>query len=429
MKNVNILSMLIIALALTFSISSCKKDKDEEEIQFKSYSPAGEITETVWEANSTVTIESDVVVPEGKSLTIKEGVKIIFKGSNLGTAEAPEFQVRGNLYVLGTENKKVRFTVESDQQTEANKYVGLWGGIQCASTCSELALNHTIIEYAGAVAGANSIFVEQGEDEGDPRYAIFYGNTSGKYLLSNSTIRNTADDATRCVGGTVSFVNNYFSYIGETGGEAINLKSGVTGDMCFNLFYNCSTNGTKWSNSGDRTPQTSCKSYNNTFVNCGWRRNKEGRGGSVNIEKEARGASYNQLIVNCKYGVRVVGGEDAADTSNVYSDYAFYFGNEQIMIDEFYPTHGILPYLHNTCNNDIKGTLNANDPMFENYNVATGKLVNMDLTALDFHLKSNSPALTGGKTDFSPQVPSMVLGGITYSTPNPTSYFGAFGNY
>ena len=346
----------------------------------------------------------------------------------MATSEAPEFQVRGNLYVQGTTSSPVKFTVESSEKTLDNRYMGLWGGIQCASTCDEIAIYNAVIEYVGAPAGPNSIFVEQGEDEGDPRYGIFYGNIDGKYLIHNSKIRYAADDATRVIGGNVSFVNNQFSFIGATGGEAINMKSGVTGDVAFNLFYACATNGSKWSNSGDRTPQTNVKSYNNTFVNCGWRRNKEGRGASVNIEKEGRGESYNQLIVNCKYGVRIVGGEDASDTANVNADYSFYFGNEQIMVDEFYPTHGILPYLHNDCANDIAGKINENDPMFSGYDVATSKSADLELVGIDFHLKSNSPALTGANTNFSPIFSQFTIGGRTYTVPAPTTYFGAYSN-
>jgi len=426
MKKKSISKLMIALIAISMSFVACQKD--EEIIKFPTLNPAGEITETVWEANSTVYIESDVVVPEGKSLTIKEGVKVIFKGSNIGTDQAPEFQVRGNLYIQGTEASPVQFTVEDDQKTEANRYLGLWGGIQCAATCSELAIDHAVIEYAGAPAGPNSIFVEQGEDEGDPRYAIFFGNLNGKYVLHNSVISNTADDATRSIGGQLSIVGNTFSFVGATGGEAINIKSGVKGDMAYNLFYACATNGTKWSNSGDRIPQTECNSYNNTFVNCGWRRNKEGRGASVNIEREGRGSSYNQLIVNCKYGVRVVGGESAADTANTYSDYSYYFGNEQIMVDEFYPTHGILPYAQNTCAHDVAGNLNDNDPMFAAYDVSTSKSADLALSTLDFHLKSNSPAISDAKTDFNPIISSLTLGGVTYTTPSPSAYFGAFGS-
>ena len=417
-----LLGMSLAMLAVS-TFSSCKKNKAEAP-QFVNLSPAGEISGT-WDGNSIVTITEDVVIPEGKTLTIKAGAKVVFAGDNLGTATAPEFQVRGKLFILGSKSNMVTFSVEDANKTEANKYIGLWGGIQCAATCDELAINYAQIEYAGAPAGPSSIFVEQGETEGDPRFAILFGNVDGKLALHNSQMMNITDDALRSIGGKISIVGNTFSYVGETGGEALNIKSGVEGDMCYNVFYNIATNGTKWSNSGGRTPQTNCNSYNNTFVNCGWRRNKEGRGGSVNIEKGARGTSYNQLIVNSKYGVRMVGGNDAADTVNTIINYSFYFGNEQLIVDEFYPTNGIITTAD--APNDVYGGVNANDPKFEGYDVATGKLENLSLADLDFHLQAGSPALSGANTGFSPKFGSLIVGGITYEAPAPSAYFGALG--
>jgi len=423
MKTKTTLSIWGLGLSLLFmtGMTSCKKE-NEEVPQFKELTAAGEVSGT-WDGNSIVTITEDVVVPEGQTLTIKAGAKIIFDGDNLGSATAPEFQVRGKLYILGDAGNMVTFTVPTDKQTEANRYLGLWGGIQCAATCDELAIKYARIEYAGAPAGPSSVFVEQGEDEGDPRYGIFFGNVDGKFALHHSEILNMSDDGMRVIGGKVSICHNFMAYIGETGGEAINLKSGVEGDMAYNVFYNLATNGTKWSNSGSRSPQTDCNSYNNTFVNCGWRRNKEGRGASVNIEKGARGNSYNNLMVNCKYGVRVVGGDDAADLANTKSNYSWYYGNEQIMVDEFFPTHGILDA--SMTGNDVMGAINENDPMFENYNVQTGKLENLPIENVDFHLKSGSNALTGAYTSFSPKFSSLTLGGITFTTPNPGAHFGA----
>lgn len=401
--------------------ASCSDDSNN--IVFKQLQAAGEITETTWETGTTVTIDSTVVVPEGKSLTIEPGVKIIFSGSKLGTASAPEFDVRGNLYVLGSAASPVVFTVPDSAQTTANEYLGLWGGIQCAGTCSEVVLNYAEVDYVGAPAGPSSIFVEQGESEGDPRFGLLFGNTDGKLVVHNSTFKYSADDFMRIKGGKISICNNIFAYIGDTGGEAVNVKSGTVGDMSFNMFYSIATNGTKWSNSGDITPQTDCNSYNNTFVNCGWRRNKEGRGGSVNIEKEGRGDSYNQLIVNCRYGVRVVGGEDAADTANVNCDYSMYYGNDSAMVANFRPTNGILPYAQNTCKHDVLANANPN---FVKYDISTDKLKDLNINDLDFHLNSGSPAASGAYTGFSPKLSSLSVGGITYTTPKPASYFGCY---
>ena len=416
---VSLIAFAVVVLGLT----ACKKDNTTTPT-FPKLQPVGEVSGT-WTQNSIVTINKDVVVPEGKSLTIEAGTHITFSGDSLGTATAPEFQVRGNLYVKGTKDNPVVFTVPDTSQTLANRYRGLWGGIQCANTSGEVSINYATLEYAGAPAGANSIFVEQGESEGDPRYALLYGNVDGKIAVFHSTVVNTADDAIRVKGGKMLLCNNTFAFIGGTGGEAMNIKSGVLGVMAFNLVYSGSTNGPKWSNSGDLTPQTNCDAYNNTMVNCGWRRNKTGRGGSLNIEKAARGTAYNNLIVNCKYGVRVVGGSKAADTANLITDYSWYYGNDTLVTNQFYPDNGILT--SNNCPHDVFGDVDANNPQFAGYDVSTGINVDLDLNTLDFHLKSSSPALTGAYTGFTPVISSLNIGGTNFTTPVPATYFGAFG--
>ena len=414
-------SLIAFAFAL-LGLTACKKSSTTPE--FPELQPVGEVSGT-WTENSIVTINQDVVVPEGKSLTIEAGAHITFSGDSLGTATAPEFQVRGNLYVKGTKDNPVVFTVPDASQTLDNRYKGLWGGIQCANTSGEVSISYATLEYAGAPAGANSVFVEQGESEGDPRYALLYGNVDGKIAIFHTTVENTADDAIRVKGGKMLFCNNTFAFIGGTGGEAMNIKSGVLGVMAFNLIYSGSTNGPKWSNSGDLTPQTNCDVYNNTTVNCGWRRNKTGRGGSLNVEKAARGTAYNNLMVNCKYGVRVVGGSKAADTANLITDYSWYYGNDTLITHQFYPNNGILT--SPKCPHDVYGDVGANDPQFEGYDVLTGKNVDLDLSTLDFHLKSGSPALTGAFTGFSPVISSLNIGGTNFTAPAPADYFGAFG--
>ena len=53
-------------------------------------------------------------------------------------------------------------------------------------------------------------------------------------------------------------------------------------------------------------PASNVRMYNNTIVNSGYRRSAAVRGGSINFEEGAGGMAYNNLIVNCKFGLRVV---------------------------------------------------------------------------------------------------------------------------
>lgn len=104
----------------------------------------------VWPADTTVNLTNHYTVPEGKSLVIKEGVKIIVSTAGVGANHVPvEFTVNGNLYCEGTAEKPILFSVPEDERTEENIFAGLWGGIVASSTCEEMLIDHTIIEYTG----------------------------------------------------------------------------------------------------------------------------------------------------------------------------------------------------------------------------------------------------------------------------------------
>ena len=44
--------------------------------------------------------------------------------------------------------------------------------------------------------------------------------------------------------------------------------------------------------------------YNNTVVDCGWRRKKNKKGGSVWVEKAAKPIFVNNLVYDCRYGLK-----------------------------------------------------------------------------------------------------------------------------
>ena len=57
-----------------------------------------------WKAGSEIKLDRHLVIPEGESLTIEPGVKIIVSTEGVGVNHTPiEIIVNGNLYVLGTE--------------------------------------------------------------------------------------------------------------------------------------------------------------------------------------------------------------------------------------------------------------------------------------------------------------------------------------
>lgn len=150
-----IASMTLVACSEDDPVNPDNNNPDTEEPDTEN--PADETVEGnvsgVWEANSVIKVSGHIVVPEGESLTIEEGVQVIFDDAGVGANHAPiEFTVDGNLYCEGTAENPVRLTVAEEDRTEANTFAGLWGGIVASNTCAEMLIDHTIIEYTGKLS-------------------------------------------------------------------------------------------------------------------------------------------------------------------------------------------------------------------------------------------------------------------------------------
>ncbi len=437
-----LLSMLFIGMIACSDDDPSPIIEEEEEEEMPSEPTQenmfGEVSGT-WEAGSTYTITGDVVIPEGESLTIEEGVTVIIDGEGR-QGSSPEFQLYGSLFCYGTADNRILFTVPEGRRTSANTFAGLWGGISATETVKDLVLEYTDIEYAGAPAEAGSPIVEEGElSEGEPRYAIYMqddGLTSN-FIMWHSRIAYSKDDAIRLNGAKTLIAHSVFELNGETGGEAVNTKSGTVGDFCFNLVYGSATNGLKVANSKGRTPQADNYFYNNTIVASGWRRTQAGRGGSLNYENGSRGQCFNNMVVNSRYGLRMVPPDDQPDLANTEWGHQFYYGDEEIIVEEFYPSNGTIGREGGQPipSSDIAGGVHENDPMFVNYTLGSfdieaareGSTVARMPANADFHLLEGSPALSGAKTDFGPRYASYEVNGKVYQTPVPAAFFGAFG--
>ncbi len=394
--------------------------------------PAGNVS-GVWEKNTTYIAGGTLVIAKGTSLTIQEGVTVIFDGN--GSTAAPELSVQGSLYSMGTAAKPVLFTIPEAKRIKANIFAGTWGGIQATPDATEMVLQYTTVEYAGAPTGAGNASLYSGSPykDGDPRYGILFSNTAGKLVIQNSNVRYTADDGMRVTGGTVLISKNQFVLNGKNGGESVNIKSGVTGTVAYNVSYRAATNAWKWSSKSGTSdnPQTDVDVYNNTAVECGWRQTKTGRGGSLNVEEKGRGQAYNNLVVNSRFGMKMV---SSADVGNLKIGFNQYYGTDKVMTDQFYPTDGALVKGDKETSSDVVGAAGENDPGFVNYVVSTytsaypvdPSTLDYMPSTVDFHLKSTAPGLAKGKTSFTVKS-AIVINGITYTPPAPAAYIGAYG--
>src|SRR5262249_47200642 len=228
----------------------------------------------------------------------------------------------------------------------------------------------------------------------------------------------------RILHGHVSIMRNTFEVCGGSGGEALNLKNGVVGDVGYNLVIGAATNAFKISNSGGGPIQNKTYLYNNTMLNCGFRQLKAGRGGSIDYEKGAQGKCYNNIIINCRFGFRLT---PNADTLNTAYDNQFFYANDQRLINQFYTTDGVgKPKSH-----DIRSTTpKSNNPLFANYDVDQFDYTTvnppLDISKMpmaivtdqnyDFSLLQGSPAYRKGNADLFKALRTVPQGGLYGAT-------------
>jgi hypothetical protein len=413
--------LLLAAAVLATVLSACKKDNENPapvEAPVKE-NVAGEVS-GVWKKGGTYTVTDHIQVPEGKTLTIEEGVTVLFSDSLI----KPEVVLKGNLYSMGTTENPVKFTVPDAWKISKNEFGNLWGGLIAGPNTAEVLLQYTVLEYGGAVTTESSPSVKAGlykAEAGEHVPALYYPNVNGKLVVVNSLIRNFNEDGFYIEGGKVILANNVFYTTGISGGDAINIKSGVQADVAFNLVYSPNTNALKLSNSGDRNPQAYVVAYNNTILNAGWRRPTT-KGGSIWLEQTVRADLYNNLLANDRFGIKRDKGKPEDNRSAVSNN--LYYGASQECVNQFQPSAEILA----GANDIIGNTAGANDPKFVSYPLTTDMKNATFNSGWDFHLQAGSPAVGKGKTDFTRlYAEGITLNGMLFKSPAPANYIGALG--
>lgn len=402
--------------------------------------------EGTWTRYSVINVTGHIVIPEGKTLTIEEGVEVIVSDAAVdANGTKIEIIVNGSLHCKGTGNAPILFSISPGKRTISNAFARSWGGIIGSETCKEILMLHTIVEYTGAITTLSSPSVVAGlfkPSGGDGMVAFNTNNPSGKYVIQNCTFRYTGEDAIYVQGGDCIFTNNVFYANGDTGGEAINVKAGCKVDAAFNVMYSPNTNALKLASSGQSPSraQALIKGYNNTIINSGWRRDPDKpKGGSVWLEEGALVEIHNNLIVNCMFAVR--NDSRKLPDSNSKVDYNYYASNNQ---QSNIPQHvsngtktaydgfksGVADIVIGP-NDKVGSGPGALDPQFVNFPFDSNSPLSWNnfSNSWDFHLKAGSPALTGAKTDFTPYFANsgITIAGVTYRSPAPKGHFGAFG--
>ncbi len=428
-------------------------------------------------AGTTYRITSDLIVNKGDTLVIQPGVKIYFGDTPSG--ENPvNLIVKGNLFALGTKDQPIYFTKENQPKndtpgfaaTSDPAYMGLWGGILGDTTTQNMIIKWAHIEFGCGKLVTAPVF---GQKNGDNAYMISFVNSKGIFVLEDSWMYGGVDDPMRIQGGKIHIMRNTFEKGGFVGGESANIKHGTVGNYAYNVTIGSATNGPKASNKGTyQGDETNIYMYNNTIINSGYRRNADGRGGSLNFEEGSKGKAYNNIVVNCKYGLRILTapkGDQSQYSGNPlppadYTSPNILYGNNLYYVDAVAQANQIYPVESGTgiptgANADIPSfvtlgiTLTSTNPLSSATVTAydgtaavqaagtNPKFVNFTLpiasgtspadisyaTGFDFHLQSGSPAIGKGYTDFTPLnvVPVSANFGASEITP-PNKDLGAY---
>ncbi|WP_143306947.1 hypothetical protein [Chitinophaga vietnamensis] len=441
---------IIAAICSGIMLSSCHKDAEvliskpvvKPSKPITSDTLSGSIQGTLL-AGKTYYFATDITINDGDTLVMQSGVKLIALGDGSSQLKSPQITVNGSFISLGTKEAPNYITVTDSLRKPANAFKGIWGGIQCTpvqgKSGGDLVLKWTHVEFAGGpVAVGNDVY-----KAGDPRYMIYFANVDKNFILEDSWITGSKDDAIRIDGGKISVMRNTFEMCGEKGGEALNIKSGTVGDVAYNFATGTATNAFKVANTGDKTIQTNIYVYNNTMVNCGFRQTKEGRGGGINFEALGKGKAFNNLFINCRVSLRIVGGATGADLANLAYGNNLFYGNAYTLVNQFYATDAASNATFQAS--DIHGDVKQNDPLFYAYdvnqfdyttlggttkaNATTWKqqpLALLQQGTSNYRIKASSPAAGKGNITFSPLRTTTLTGEYAADVMAPGKDLGAY---
>ncbi|MDP9048306.1 MAG: hypothetical protein M3N14_09230 [Bacteroidota bacterium] len=346
-------------------------------------------------SGQTYTVTGDVTIKKGDTLSAQPGAIVIVKNN-------AQFNVQGVLNLLGSQDKPVFFNSDTN-------IPGTWGGFQ-ADSAQAISIKWTHIDNTG------------GPDAGGSARRTIIVNARINVDIEDSWFSNGQDDLMGLFGCHVTVLRNTISSSGSTDGEGINLKSGATGVVAYNVIFSQAGSGVKLeTNVKVPFPQTEVDVYNNTIVSVGWRRGSAEPGRSVSVGVNAIGHIYNNIFVNCYHGLEIFTDADVAHTT--YGNNLFYatIDTHTDLVDptiqinirgNFYPAGASgKPQPTDLISTKI-GQL---DPLFVKFD-GTVAAPNGFPNTNDFHLQPTSPAYGAGSASFDskhPELGNQDLGAYT----------------
>jgi hypothetical protein len=383
---------ILTGILLITGISSCQKAEltTFTKIKIPTSSPiaAGNISGFVKGTlltGQTYTVTADITIKKGDTLSAQPGAIVVVKNN-------AQFNIQGVLNLLGSQDSPVFFNSDSNKP-------GSWGGFQ-ADSAQSIIIKWTHVDNTGGP-----------DASGSARRTLVVNRVGVPVDIEDSWFTNGQDDLMGLFGAKVTILRNTISSSGSTDGEGINLKSGATGVVAYNVIFSQAGSGVKLETSTTVPfPQTEVDVYNNTIVSVGWRRGsaEPGRGTSVGVN--AIGHIYNNIYVNDYHGLEIFNDADVVHTT--YGNNLFYATVDSFtdLVDptiqinirsNFYPAGASgIPQATDLISNKV-GNL---DPLFVKFD-GTVAAPNGYPNTNDFHLKTGSPAFGAGNPGFDSKHP------------------------
>ena len=378
--NVNRSMMLTVVAGLsliaTTLLTSCSKSSEGNNVA-PAQPASNPITGTTLSGNvkgtlltgKTYTVSGDVTVAPKDTLFVQRGVTVNVTGNST-------FYVQGTLISEGSQASPITFTASSAKP-------GSWGGFQCDSA-KYVRIQWTHIDYTGGP-----------DPSGSARISLIVSRPI-TVIVEDSWLKSGQDDGFRLQGGCmVSILRNTIESGGSTDGEAINIKTGATGTVAYNVIWSQAGSAIKLETSTTALfPQTNVKVYNNTLVSDGFRRGAAEPGRGILVDRFAQGAFYNNLIVNDYNGLDIT---TAADTKNITYGNNYFYATADSLRKFYYPAGSF----GKQQTSDIVSTATTDkNPMFTKFDANYNSTTNNN----DFHLQSGSPALGAGNTVYNKDI-------------------------
>ena len=398
------LTLLITAMVVAVTMFSCSKSENTKQttpvIPPSHPIAAGNITGFVKGTlltGKTYTVTGDITVKKGDTLAAQPGAIVIVKNNS-------QFTIEGVLQILGTQSSPVSFN--SDKGTP-----GTWGGFQC-DTAQAVTIKWAHIDNTGGL-----------DPTASPRKTISVAAPIN-VDIEDCWITGGEDDIVAMKSGAkITILRNTFESNGSTDGECINLKTAVTGVVAYNVIFSQAGTAIKLETSDTApNPQTSVDIFNNTAVDCGWRRGAGEPGRGVSIDLNAKANVYNNIFVNDYEGFELYA---AADVANVHYGNNLYYASVDAFSDNtvtppvpvniranFFPTDGVGVA---QASDLVSTSLTTFNPMFKTFAASTVATATGAADPNDYHLQSGSPAIAKGNTSFALYNPSLA-GGATPDT-------------